>query len=165
MSVQLLDHIFVTELKTLHCAEKKIADALPKMAEAADDRRLRESFMTLQREAQRHVERLETLLGEFKVTPTVVHCVDIESLIREGANAADQSMSGGDRDDSLISTAERMVHFEIAGYRCARTFAEQLGEQKAMKILDRNFDEEDAAVRRLGQIRSERAFQEALNAG
>ena len=124
------------------------------MANAATAPGLRQGFEKHLRETEVHAERLEQIFDELGESPKGKKCVAMEGLIDEGAEVIDEDMEPEVKDAALISAAQRVEHYEIAGYGCVRTYAELLGETKAAKRLQKTLDEEgktDQALTKLAQ--------------
>jgi ferritin-like metal-binding protein YciE len=144
-----LEDLFIDQLHDLYDAEQRLTAALPKMAAAAHSQSLKNAFTEHLRETEAHVNRLEEvfqLLGKKAASKT---CQAMKGLVAEGDEAIN---AGGDpdvKDAALIAAAQRVEHYEIAGYGTARTFAARLGQRDAALILQRTLDEEAAADRKL----------------
>jgi ferritin-like metal-binding protein YciE len=162
MKMKSLSDLFVHEIKDLYSAEKQLTKALPKMAKAACNDALRQAFESHLEETQEHVQRLEELAGELEVNLRGAKCKAMEGLIEEGKSIIEENMEDDVRDAALICAAQRVEHYEIAGYGCARTFAERLGNEQAAKLLQQTLDEEGAADKKLTQIAMERVNEEAM---
>jgi len=154
MEMQTLEALYIDQLKDLHNAEKQLTKALPKMAQAANAKQLRDGFQRHLSETEAHIERIEKILGDMGQNPGRKKCKAMEGLIAE----ADEFMSeGGDPeviDAGLIAHAQRVEHYEIAGYGCARTYAGLLGKKSDMKALQTTLDEEgktDKALTKLAE--------------
>lgn len=149
---QNLRELFVHELRDLYSAEKQLVDALPKMAEAATSTELRTAFQNHLEETRGHVNRLENVFNLFSEEPEEHTCKAMKGLIAEG----DEFISaGGDnnvRDAGLIGAAQRVEHYEMAGYGTLRSLAQRLGEEEAARILQQTLDEEGAADKKLTSI-------------
>jgi len=123
-----LEDLFHHELKDLYSAEKQLTRALPKMAKAATNEDLRTAFETHLEETEGHVERLEKIMSNLGISTRGPKCAAMEGLIEEGKEVLEEEMEDDVRDAALIAAAQRVEHYEMAGYGCARTFAEQLGQ-------------------------------------
>jgi ferritin-like metal-binding protein YciE len=156
MKMKTLEDLFVHELKDLYSAEKQILKALPKMAKAATNEELRTAFETHLEETEVQVQRLEKLFEDLEIAPRAPKCKAMEGLIEEGKEILEEEMEDDVRDAALICAAQRVEHYEIAGYGCARTFAEQLGHSEAASILQQTLDEEGATDQKLTQIAMDR---------
>lgn len=162
MKIKTLNDLFVHELKDLYSAEKQLTKALPKMAKAASNDALREAFESHLQETEGHVERLDQIFEELGTTGRGVKCKGMEGLIEEGQEAIEEDLEDEIRDAALICAAQRVEHYEIAAYGCSRTFAEQLGLNKAAKLLQETLDEESAADKKLTDIATEVVNQGAM---
>jgi len=156
-----LNDLFIHELKDLYSAEKQLTKALPKMAKAATNETLKEAFENHLQETEEQITRLEEILSELGANTRGPKCEAMEGLIAEGKKAIEEDMEDEIRDAALICAAQRVEHYEIAGYGCARTFAEQLGQEQAVKLLQQSLDEEGATDKKLTEIAMERVNQEA----
>jgi ferritin-like metal-binding protein YciE len=152
MKMKTLSDLFLHELKDLYSAEKQLTKALPKMAKAATNDDLREAFQSHLEETEGHVQRLEEIFERLDVNPRGAKCKAMEGLIEEGQELLEEDMEDDVKDAALICAAQRVEHYEIAGYGGARTFAERLGNDEAAKLLQQTLDEEGAADKKLTKI-------------
>ena len=127
MKLESLQEIFVEELKDLYSAENQIIKALPKMIRKASSKELRSAFESHLLETKEHVKRLETIFEELDEKPKGKTCKGMEGLIKEGAELMDEDAEPEVMDVGLIGAAQKVEHYEIAGYGCVRTYAELLG--------------------------------------
>jgi ferritin-like metal-binding protein YciE len=137
-----LEDLFVDELKDLYSAENQLLKALPKMAKAATAKELKAGFEKHLKQTQGHVERLEEIFEELEESPKGKKCKAMEGLVEEGAEVIDEDAEPEVKDAALIAAAQRVEHYEIAGYGCVRTYAKLLGRNDAMKLLQQTLDEE-----------------------
>jgi len=139
--------LFVHELKDLLNAELQLVKAMPKLAKAATDARLRRALEDHLDETKEHAERLRTILKSLGESSHSEHCPAMEGLIAEGASLLEHGVAVDPAvlDAAIIATAQRVEHYEIAAYGCARTFAHLLGNHKAETMLQETLDEEGAA--------------------
>jgi len=142
MKIESLRELFVEELKDLYSAENQLLKALPKMAKAATSPELRKGFEKHLTETQEQVARLEAIFEDLDESPKGKKCKAMEGLVEEGSEVIEEDMDDDVRDAALIAAAQRVEHYEIAGYGCVRTYAELLGESKAAKLLQKTLDEE-----------------------
>lgn len=152
MKLTSLKDLYVHELKDLYSAEKQLIRALPKMAKAAASGELRTAFESHLEETKVHLSRLEQVLEMAGAGTRGPKCKGMEGLLEEGQSMIEEEGDDEIRDAGLIAAAQRVEHYEIAGYGCARTYAEILGEKDAMKILDQTLQEEGAADKKLTAI-------------
>lgn len=149
MSLETLQDLFIHEMKDLYSAEKQLTEALPKMAEAASNPQLKQAFKDHLQETTSQMERVHRLLKQFDVNPGSTKCDAMEGLIEEGDHMMKEKAPASVKDAALIAAAQRVEHYEIAGYGTARAFAETLGHSDAVKILDEILNEESAANEKL----------------
>jgi ferritin-like metal-binding protein YciE len=143
--------LFIEQLRDLYSAEDQLVDALPKMAQAAHSSELRQGFETHleQTRAQRdQVEQLITQMGEKASGHT---CKGMKGIIAEGQETMKKHKKSDPAiaDAALIAAAQRVEHYEIAGYGTARSLAEMMGEQQAAEVLDRIAQEEGDTDKKL----------------
>jgi ferritin-like metal-binding protein YciE len=152
MKIETLRELFIDELHDLHSAEQQITKALPKLVKASHDSNLKQAFEHHLEETRTHVTRLEQILKRMNQNPKGKTCEGMKGLLKEG----EERISGGGEaevlDAGLISAAQRVEHYEIAAYGSARTYAELLGEQEAVRLLSETLSEEKAADSKLGQV-------------
>jgi ferritin-like metal-binding protein YciE len=147
-----LEELLVDELKDLYSAENQLVKALPKMAKAASSPELKRAFERHLEETRRQVERLDQVGQALDVKLTGKKCKGMEGLLEEGKEVIEEDYDGNTKDAGLIGAAQRVEHYEIAGYGTARTHAELLGYTKAAKLLQQTLDEEAATDKKLTQL-------------
>ncbi len=152
MSLKTLEDLFVHELKDLHSAEKQLVKALPKMAKAAHSAKLRKGFEDHLKQTETHVERLEEILAQLGKSPRGTKCEAMAGLIEEGGSMIEEDADPSVKDAGLIGAAQRVEHYEIAGYGTACTFARQLGHTKAESLLQKTLAEEKATNEKLTDL-------------
>lgn len=153
MALHTLQDLLIEELRDLYDAEHRILKALPKMAKAASSTQLRTAFEDHLEETQMHVKRLEEVFGFLDEKPKKKTCHGIMGLLEEGEEfIKDKKMNDNVRDAGLISAAQRVEHYEMAGYGCVRTFARILGHVEAEELLQQTLDEEGNADKTLTEI-------------
>lgn len=161
MKLTTLRDLLIEEIRDLHSAEMQLVNALPKMAKTATSDELREAFESHWEETRGHVERLDKILEKLETTAGRRKCKAMEGLITEGKQMISEDAEPSVQDAALISAAQRVEHYEIAGYGCARTFAQVLGEDEIAGLLQQTLDEEAAANEKLTSIATSRINQEA----
>ena len=152
MELQTLKDLFITELKDLYSAEKQIIKALPKMVKAASNAKLKAGFQEHLEETKEHAVRLEKLLAKHKQTTRGPKCKGMEGVLKEGDEMIEEEADEEVRDAGLIAAAQRVEHYEMAGYGCARTYAETLGDMECAKVLQQTLDEEGATDKKLTKL-------------
>ena len=161
MELETLKDLYIYELKDLHNAEKQLTKALPKMAKAARNEQLAKGFKEHLEQTKEHVNRLERILESHDQGARGRKCKGMEGLIEEGSEMIDEDAEDEVRDAGLIAAAQRVEHYEIAGYGCVRTYAELLGDSKGAELLQQTLDEESAANEKLTQIAESHVNMEA----
>jgi len=165
MSLMTMRDLFVQELKDLYSAENQITKALPKMAKAAGDADLRAAFEHHLEQTKEHVQRLEKVFERLEVSPRGKKCKAMEGLIEEGKEILQEDADDNVRDAALIAAAQRVEHYEIAGYGCARTFARMLHDEESAELLQRTLDEEAETDKKLTELAERSVNLEAAHAG
>jgi len=149
-----LRDLYVEQLRDLHSAEVQLVKALPEMARAATDPTLRTAFEEHLEQTKIHVERLEGICRELNVSPKGHRCRAMKGLIAEGEDLVAETAEPAVRDAGLIASAQRVEHYEIAGYGCARAYAAVLGDLTTLDVLQQTLDEEGDTDDRLTEIAS-----------
>jgi ferritin-like metal-binding protein YciE len=162
MKMKTLDDLLAHELKDLYSAEKQIAKALPKMIKAVSDDTLHSALESHWHETDEQISRLDEICEKLGVNTRGAKCVAMEGIINEGKEFLEDGMDDHVRDAAIIAAAQRVEHYEIAGYGCARTFAEKLGHSDVAQMLQRSLDEEKAADEKLTRIATQAVNEEAL---
>ncbi len=147
-----LDDLFQHELKDLYSAEKQLLEALPKMAEKAQDPKLKEAFQSHLEETKVQKERLEKVCELLGISPGRMKCKAMEGLIEEGEDMIDENATPETKDAGLIASAQRIEHYEISGYGTAAHFAESLGHTEAFQLLSETLKEEQNADTKLNKL-------------
>ncbi len=143
MKENALRELYVDELRDIYSAENQLVKALPKMAKAANSSELRSGFEEHLEQTKGHVQRLEKIFAEMGEKPTGKKCKGMEGLIEEGKEMIEEEdLEEEALDAGLISAAQRVEHYEIAAYGCVRTYANILGEGKAVELLEETLQEE-----------------------
>lgn len=152
MKLQTLQDLLVHELKDLYSAENQLVKALPKMAKAAANQMLRAGFEEHLEQTRNHVTRLEEIAKSFNCKLTGHRCKAMEGLIEEGSELISEDAEDTVRDAGLIGAAQRVEHYEIAGYGTARALAECLGYGEVVRLLNETLDEEKATDEKLTEL-------------
>ena len=142
MELDTLKDLYVDELKDLYSAEKQLIKALPKMVRAASHPELKRAFETHLRQTEQQVTRLEQVFELLQASPRGKKCVGMEGLIEEAQELIREKPAPEVLDAGLISKAQHVEHYEMAGYGTVRTYALQLGEERQAELLQRTLDEE-----------------------
>jgi ferritin-like metal-binding protein YciE len=149
MELSTLKDLYIHELKDLYSAEKQLIRALPRMAKAATNPDLAAGFEQHLEETREHAARLEKLLKSHDQSTRGPKCKGMEGVVAEGAEMIEEEAEDEVRDAGLIAAAQRVEHYEIAGYGTARTYAELLGDKAGVKALQQTLDEEAATDEKL----------------
>lgn len=153
MAIENLNDLFIDELRDLYDAENQLIKALPKMAEAANSDDLRSAFEEHLEQTKGHAQRLETIFEGLGEKAKGKKCKGMEGVIKEGSETLDEDIDDPDvKDAAIIGAAQRVEHYEIAGYGTARTFANLLGEREAASLLEQTLDEEKETDAKLTQL-------------
>jgi ferritin-like metal-binding protein YciE len=152
LNAQSLHALLTHELHDLYDGEFQIIDALPHMIEAATDKDLKKALHDHLRQTQDHVTRLEKCFQLMKEEPARMTCDGMKGIIKEGEHVLKGNMDPAVKDDALIGAAQRVEHYEMAGYGTAREHAKFLGYADVASILDQTLDEEGAADKLLTSI-------------
>ena len=146
------EDLFEDQIMDLYDAENRITEALPKMANAATSSELKQAFTSHLRETEMQVQRLEQIFRQLGKEPKRQTCQAMKGLIAEGEEYVKANADGDVRDAGLIAAAQRVEHYEMAGYGAARAFAERLGHMEAARLLDQTLQEEGNADKKLTAI-------------
>ena len=165
MSLDSLQDLFLEELKDVYHAEKQLVQALPRLAKAAGSPELQQAFTSHLKETEGHVQRLERIFQDLGQTARGKRCKGMEGLVEEGKEIMEEEGEQPVIDAALIAAAQRVEHYEIAAYGCLRTYAQLLGHQNAVKLLDQTLAEEEAADKKLTSIGERSVNAEAAAAG
>jgi ferritin-like metal-binding protein YciE len=155
MTKNSLKELYLEELKDLFSAENQLTKALPKMAKAASSDELRQGFEEHLEQTQRHVERLQQIFEMLGEKGTGKKCLGMEGLVKEGAEIIGEDFGEAMMDSALISAAQRVEHYEIAGYGTVITFAELLGESEQASLLKETLQEEKETDEKLTELAKE----------
>jgi ferritin-like metal-binding protein YciE len=164
MEANRLKHLYVEELKDLFSAESQMVKALPKMAKAATSEELRAGFEEHLEQTKRHIVRLEEIFKALRESPKGKKCKGMEGLIKEGAAMIDEDPAPEELDAGLISAAQRVEHYEVAGYGCVATYAKLLGEDAAESLLRQTLEEEKETDAKLTELAGDINLEAASSA-
>jgi len=164
MKMKTLEDLFHHELKDLYSAEKQILKALPKMIKSCTSDDLRAALENHREETEEQVKRLDQIFEHLNLPTRGPKCKAMEGLIEEGKEMLEEDMEDQVRDAAIIAACQRVEHYEIAGYGCARTFAEMCGQTNAVELLQQTLNEEKGADEKLNSIAMEHVNLEAVGA-
>ena len=162
MKLNTLEQLYFSELRDLYSAENQLLRALPKMAKGAASPELKDAFEKHLEQTKGHVERLEQLFQQLDESPKGKTCHGMKGLIEEGSEILKEDGEDSVLDAGLIVAAQKVEHYEIAGYGSVRTFANLLNQDEAAKLLQSTLDEESETNEILNQLAENIVNQEAL---
>lgn len=165
MEMDSLKELYIEELKDLYSAEKQLVKALPKMVKSATNEQLKEAFADHLEKTETHVERLEQVFEMLEESPRGKKCKGMEGLIEEAKELLEEDATEEVLDAGLISKAQHVEHYEMAGYGTVRTYARQLGFEDQAVLLQQTLDEEGEADELLTQLAESSINIEAEQAG
>ena len=152
MSLDTMHDLLVAQLKDLYSAEKQLTRALPKLARASTTEALATAFREHLVETEGQIERLDQIFFALEESPLGKRCKGMVGLLEEGDEMMDEQGEPGVVDAGLIADAQRVEHYEIAGYGSAKALAQLLGHEKIARLLDETLKEEIATDRKLAEI-------------
>jgi ferritin-like metal-binding protein YciE len=152
MKLDSLKKLFIEELRDLYSAEQQLTKALPKMAEASSSPELRRGFEHHLEQTKGHVNRLEQIFQKLGESPKGKTCKAMEGLVAEGEEMIKENAEPAVRDAGLIAAAQRVEHYEIAGYGTVRTYARLLKDEECVRLLQQTLDEEGETDKKLTQL-------------
>jgi ferritin-like metal-binding protein YciE len=161
MAPRTMAELYTKELKDLYSAEQQILKALPKMIDAASHDALKDALENHRRQTEKHVERLEQIFRELDESPKGEKAHGIQGIIDDGSALIKDDLAPAVLDAGLISAAQHVEHYEMAGYGSVRTWAEQLGRDAQAKLLQATLDEEKEANRVLTEIATHHVNRDA----
>ena len=168
MAEKNLKSVFVDELRDIYNAEQQLIKALPKMAKAATSKQLRSGFEEHLEQTKEHAARIEKIFSGMGEPVKGKKCKGMEGIASEGGEVMSEDYEGAVMDAALISTAQRVEHYEMAAYGAVHAYAELMGESEAASLLEQTLEEEKETDQKLTdlsrQINSE-AYQGGEGAG
>lgn len=147
-----LRQLYIDELRDLYNAETQLVRALPKMAKGSSHSELRQAFEEHLRQTSEQVSRLEQIFEMMEEKPTGKKCLGMEGLVKEGAETMKEDYPDDVKDAAIIGAAQRVEHYEIAGYGTAKAFAALLGEDQHVALLEQTLEEEKQTDDKLTQL-------------
>jgi ferritin-like metal-binding protein YciE len=156
--------LYIDELRDLYNAETQLVKALPKMAKSSSNAELRQAFEEHLRQTSEHVSRLEQIFEMLDEKPTGKKCLGMEGLVKEAAETIKEDYENAVMDAGIIGAAQRVEHYEIAGYGTVRTLAELMGENEHVTLLQQTLDEEKQTDQKLTELAGD-VNSEAIGTG
>lgn len=163
MQLTSLRSLFISELKDLYSAETQLLDALPKMANAATHNELKTAFRDHLEETRGQVDRLERVFRQLGETPGGETCEAMKGLIKEGEEIIGEEGNSDVKDAALIAAAQRVEHYEIAGYGTVVTYAKKLDLDDVADLLGKTLDQEKSADSKLNKLATGGVFAGGIN--
>jgi ferritin-like metal-binding protein YciE len=150
--IKTMNDLFVHQLQDIYYAEKQLVKALPKMAEKATDKQLKQGFLTHLDETKTHVQRLEQVFQMHGAEVKAVNCPAIDGIIKEADEVAGEVDDKAVLDAALINAAQAAEHYEIVRYGSLIAWAKQLGRNDCASVLQKTLDEEKATDKKLNTL-------------
>jgi ferritin-like metal-binding protein YciE len=147
--IKTMDDLFLHQLQDIYYAEKQLVKALPKMAEKATDRLLKQGFLTHLDETKTHVQRLDQVFKMHGAEVKAVDCPAIDGIIEEADEVTGEVADKSVLDAALINAAQAAEHYEITRYGSLIAWAKQLGRADCASLLQKTLDEEKATDKKL----------------
>jgi ferritin-like metal-binding protein YciE len=160
MKLASLQDLYVEELKDLYSAETQILKALPKMIDAANSPELKVAFQTHEHQTREQVKRLEQIFDRLDTDARGKACKGMQGLLAEGEEFISEKPDPMVMDAGLISMAQRVEHYEIAGYGCVRTYAQELGLNNDAALLQQTLEEEGETDKKLTRLAEQRGINQ-----
>lgn len=161
MKLETLQDLYTSELRDLYSAEQQITKALPKIIEKTESPELAAALQKHLDETRNHVTRLEQVFAMHGTEAKKQTCKGMEGILDEGNDLVGKTQAPPVRDAAIISSCQRVEHYEMAAYGTVRTYAQQLGYERAVALLNQTLNEESAADRKLTEIANSRVNVEA----
>jgi ferritin-like metal-binding protein YciE len=152
MKTNSLQELYVEQLRDLYDAENQIIKALPKMIEAAQSEELHDALNEHLEVTKQQASRLETIFEKLGESEKGEKCKGMEGVLKEGSELLKNVGAESVKDAAIIAGAQRVEHYEMAGYGTARNYASLLGDEEAAELLQKTLDEEKEADEKLTQL-------------
>jgi ferritin-like metal-binding protein YciE len=165
MELDTLQALYLEGLRDLYSAENQILKALPKMRKAATHPEVQEAFDTHFTQTEQQVQRLERIFTDLGESPKGKHCKGMEGLLAEGEELMQEDAASDVLDAGLIAAAQHVEHYEMAGYGTMRTYAELLGFDDHMELLQQTLNEEEETDQILTEIAMTSVNLDAMTEG
>ena len=154
--IKTMDDLFIHQLQDIYYAEKQLVKALPKMADKATDKQLKQGFLTHLDETKTHVQRLEQVFEMQGIEAKAVDCPAIDGIIEEADEVTGEVADKAVLDAALINAAQAVEHYEITRYGSLIAWAKQLGRNDCALVLQKTLDEEKATDKKLTTLAESR---------
>lgn len=163
MKLETLKDLYVEELRDIYDAENQLLRALPRIAKVVSSTPLRSAFEEHAQITDAQIDRLEQIFDRMKTRPSGRKCEAMRGMLEEARDMLGRDVDDDVRDAGLICCAQKVEHYEIAGYGCIRTYAEMLGFEEDAELLQQSLDEEKEADERLSELAKEAINVQALD--
>ena len=150
--IQTMNDLFIHQLQDVYYAEKQLVKALPKMAEKATDKQLKQGFLSHLDQTRTHVQRLEEVFRMHGAEVKAVNCPAIDGIIEEAEEVTGEVDDKGVLDAAIIAAGQAVEHYEITRYGSLIAWAKQLGRNDAARLLEQTLGEEKAADKKLSGL-------------
>jgi len=160
-----MEDLLIHELKDLFNAENQLVKSLPKMAKAASSPELQKAIEDHLEETKNQVQRLEQIFDQLDTSHRGKKCKAMEGLLQEGKEIVAEDAEPSVKDAAIIAAAQRVEHYEIAGYGTAKAFAKILGNEAVAELLNQTLEEEKAADMKLNELAQSSINMQAVGAG
>lgn len=152
MPVKSVQDLFVQELRDIYHAERQITKALPRMAKAASSPELKQAFELHLEQTRGQIERLDQVFEQLDLPKRAKKCEAMEGLLEEARSTMEEIEDEGVLDVGMIVGAQKVEHYEIAGYGSLVALARQLGHEDVASLLAETLNEEKETDQKLNQI-------------
>jgi len=156
-----LHKLFLDEIADVFNAEQQLTKALPKMAKMAESDELREAFEEHLEQTKEHANRLEQVIEQLDESMKRKTCQAMKGLIEEADDLMKEEKNSSALDAALIAAAQKVEHYEIASYGTLRAWAEQMGHDEAVELLNQTLEEESETDEKLTELAESLANQKA----
>ena len=164
MEMESLKDLYIEGLKDLYSAENQIVKALPAMIKKAQSPELKQAFTKHLQQTKEHAARIERICDDLGESPRGKKCHGMEGLIQEAKELISEKPEPEVLDAGMISAAQHVEHYEMAGYGTVRTYATLLGMDKHATLLQRTLDEEKETDELLSNLAESTVNLEAAEA-
>ncbi len=152
MKLESLRDLYVAELRDIYDAERQIVKALPKVIKSASSAELQQALKDHLKQTEGHAQRIEQIFSDMGDRAKGKKCDGMKGVLEEGEDLLEEDAEPSVRDAGIISSAQRVEHYEIAAYGSLRTWALHLGEEAAARLLEQTLEEEQDADQKLTDI-------------
>jgi len=144
--------LLIEQMRDLYDAEKQLVKALPKLAKTASNEQLKEAFESHLEQTRGHVQRLEQAFEALDEKARSKPCEAMKGLIEEGKETMEEDLEDALMDSAIIGAAQKVEHYEIAGYGTLKTWARSLGLDEVAELLEATLEEEKEADQKLTEV-------------